>query len=205
MNTKLIFGIILGIVLLSGCLNMELHQKVDKEGKITGYLVMNSQLFASGSYGCDQLMAQMESGENGETPGEITKCTKINETAMKFDVKEFTSSEYSTKLIEKDGKKYMEYRYDTADAPSAETYEGAEAYQTTLDLYVEMPGSIVETTGEKAGSNKVEFKSVHQGDEVYVKSSIGGGSDFTTIILIVVGIGVVLGVIWFLLLRPKQA
>ncbi|GEM_PF-6596660 len=205
MNIKLIFGIILGLVLLSGCLNMELHQKVDKEGKITGYIILNSQLFASGSYGCEQIITQLESSTDGEMPGEITKCTKINETAIKLDIKEFTAPEYDTKLTEKDGKQYMEYTYDTADAPSEQTYEGAENYQTTLDIYVEMPGNIVESTSEDIKGNKVEFKNVYQGDIVYAKSTLSSGSNLTTIILVVVGILVVLGVLWLLFLRPKQA
>ncbi len=183
----LLIGIILTAILISGCISLKVHTKVNKNGIIDDYkieMTMNSMLYGilkehAKKQGYSSLREYFLANFSKILSGQITynEKWKDDEVTIIIDAKNVKPSPNSKIKIYREGN-YIVFRDATfkSEKQSNESkFGGAFLPGFRLDYYLEMPGKIVDSNANVVKDNKAEWHLTGTdalNAEIYAKSEV---------------------------------
>jgi len=211
-----VFGIILVLALMSGCVKMNLYQKIYSDGRSDIRMEYNmSALFSMvQSMNKSMTMADFDASLEKDSCANFTSTAgdligSMSGTSCKAKdgvLTQVGSVAITTGFSKEDTASGVIYTFTLPENATGSTgmdISSMKSMGVEMKWTVEMPGKIIETNGNQTGDNKVVFDLLEQkaGQRMYVKSQ-----EAKMDIYVVAGIGVaIILAAAFILLRRKQS
>jgi len=181
-------GVILIAILISGCISLEVHTKVNKDGIIENYrmeMTMNSMLYSilkeqAKKEGYSSVREYFLANVSKELSNQVTYNEKWegNDVTIIIEAKNVKPLPNAKIKIYREGD-YLIFKDTTfkSEKEQNEQDEFSEAFLASfrLDYYLEMPGKIVESNANVVEDNKAEWHLTGidaLNAEIYAKSEV---------------------------------
>ncbi|WP_062070705.1 LppM family (lipo)protein [Demequina sediminicola] len=205
---------LLSVLVLSGCLKMEVNFTIQEDDTVSGDVVMAFEEGAGEALGMsdEDLTTEMFTGTEDEFPeGEVSEYNEDGYIGQRITfenqpLSEFTGDDGSISITRDDDAN--EFIVEGPAPGAGEQALGELPAEASMTMTVTFPGDVSDTNGVISPDDHttVTWDLATTTDDVYARGGATEGSDFPLWIVLVAGValGLLIGIILWLTLRNKR-